>query len=106
MPGRRPLLAGERQQQLVCPLPATPAMPRISPARTAKLMPLSAVPWGAPRRRRLDLQADAPRPAGRAVSFSPPPIIFSAIERAGLARGRRCQPACHRAGSSPRRTAL
>ena len=79
----------QRSSSAFWPLPATPAMPKISPARTAKLMSLER---GAEVRRSwrmvspLTTSLGAPncRPSALTISLRPPPIIFSAIERERL----------------------
>ncbi len=68
-----------------CPLPATPAMPKISPARTVKLIASSPVPKasvpGSDSPSTTNLSAPNARPGAFCTSLRPAPIIFSAIER-------------------------
>ena len=66
-----------------CPLPATPATPRISPARTEKEMSFSATPkspcLGSERLRAANFSAPKVRPGPLEISFKFPPIISSAM---------------------------
>ena len=68
-----------------CPLPATPAIPRISPARTEKRTSFSATSKSpAPFRLRpstANFSAPGARPSRFEMSLRLPPIIISAIDR-------------------------
>ncbi len=77
-----------------CPLPATPATPKISPAFTLSATSLSATPnsLGFGRFKPCTESLDGPklRLMGLAISFKLAPIIISAIEREVSRFGSQC----------------
>ena len=77
-----------------CPFPATPAMPKTSPALTLSAMSCSATPnslgFGTLKRSAESLGGPKARPAGLEISFRFAPIIISAIDRDVSRFGSQC----------------